>query len=105
MATGGTQGRAMDGYKAWRDEKNRIVVQWYNWPRGSVRRRFSRTLYRSETDPNILCSITLAEESSMSEEELKAFADMSLSERINFPGEWKVILQEDSTFVRLEDDQ
>ncbi|KAH9187757.1 hypothetical protein AeNC1_010272 [Aphanomyces euteiches] len=105
MATGGTQGRAMDGYKAWRDEKNRIVVQWYNWPRGSVRRRFSRTLYRSETDPNILCSITLAEESSMSEEELKAFADMSLSERINFPGEWKVNLQEDSTFVRLEDDQ
>ncbi|ETW08430.1 hypothetical protein H310_01012 [Aphanomyces invadans] len=105
MSTGGMQGRAMAGYKAWRNDRDQIVIQWHNWPRGKngIRRRFSRTLYRSDTDPDVLCSHTVVEETFTSEESLKTFSEMNLSERINFPGEWRVILEEDSTFVRIKD--
>ncbi|RHZ09332.1 hypothetical protein DYB31_005682 [Aphanomyces astaci] len=34
---------------------------------------------------------------------LKSFSELNLSERINFPGEWRVIWEEDSTFVRIKD--
>ncbi|ETV89614.1 hypothetical protein, variant 1 [Aphanomyces astaci] len=105
MSTGGMQGRAMAGYKAWRNDQNQIVIQWHNWPRGEkcIRRRYSRTLYRSDTDPDILCSHMIVEESGTIGHSLKSFSELNLSERINFPGEWRVILDEDSTFVRIKD--
>ncbi|KAF0690414.1 Aste57867_18146 [Aphanomyces stellatus] len=107
MSSGGMQGRAMSGYKAWRNEENAIVLEWHNWPRGKngIRRRFTRTLVRSPTDEDLLLSHSIVEESAMSESDLKSFSELNLSERINFPGDWKIILEEDSTMKRRRDDE
>ncbi|OQS03761.1 hypothetical protein THRCLA_03947 [Thraustotheca clavata] len=102
-AYGGLVRSAMSGYKAYRNEENRIVVSWYSWRRENlgqscVRRRVSKSFYRTPLDPDTLDCHTTIEVASAPESNMN---ELSVTERINYPGEWQVLHDEITQFVRI----
>ncbi|EQC32488.1 hypothetical protein, variant [Saprolegnia diclina VS20] len=102
-AYGGLVRSAMSGYKAWRNEQNHIVVSWYSWRRESmgqscVRRRVIKSFYRTPLDPDTLECHTKIEVATQPEANL---GELSVTERINYPGEWQCLHDEMTQFVRI----
>ncbi|KDO16957.1 hypothetical protein SPRG_17590 [Saprolegnia parasitica CBS 223.65] len=91
------------GYKAWRNEQNHIVLSWYSWRRESigqscVRRRVIKSFYRTPLDPDTLECHTRIEVATQPEANL---GELSVTERINYPGEWQCLHDEMTQFVRI----